>query len=71
MAINLKHVTNDGKGWHERWMTVGKMKEILSTLPDDWEIEPNHVGNLSLCTDKGEFKGYIDFPEEEFKPKED
>ena len=54
----------------ERWMTVKKLKEILKDMPDEWEIAPNKVGNLSVYSSKefiySTFKGYIDFNEEIF-----
>lgn len=53
-------------GWLEKYMTVGKLREILETLPAEYEIEPNQVGNLSVYAGPGKFIGYVDFASEEF-----
>lgn len=48
-------------------ITVGKLIQILQTLPPDWEIWTNAVKNLSLGDGK-EIQGYIDIAEEVWNP---
>lgn len=47
----------------KRWMTVARMRSILSQLPDDANLIPNRAGNLSV-SQNGECLGWIDFNEE-------
>lgn len=66
MAINIKCTVK--ANFLEKWITVGKLKEILSELNDDLELLPNQVGNLSVFSPPAESKchGVIDFSEEKF-----
>ena len=65
MGINTKHSVQ--AEFFERYITVGKLKNILNQLEDDWEILPNGVGNLSVFTTKSEPKGFIDIAEEVYE----
>lgn len=70
MATDIKAGTVHGWNWIYKYITVSKLKSILDTLPDDSELVPNSVGNLSVY-DKIEggfmIRGYIDISEEELK----
>jgi len=51
-----------------RWLTVKRMKKILSHLKDDDIISPNRTGNLSVFRDSEQrMTGYIDFQTEQFE----
>jgi len=50
----------------KRWLTVKKLKEILSQLDDDDLLIPNRVGNLAVVRG-AEHIGQIDFNAEEFE----
>ena len=47
-----------------KMITVGRMKELLATLPDNYYIIPNTVGNLLVTNENFDPVGYIDFMEE-------
>jgi len=53
----------------KRWMTVGRMREILEEIESDAELYPNRVGNLAVKRGY-ESIGYIDFYSEMFVPLE-
>ena len=67
MAIDPKAGRVEG-GWIYKYVSVGKLKSILNDLPDDSEVIPNRVGNLSVVVgsvkDGWTWRGYIDFAEE-------
>lgn len=58
----------------EKWLSVGKLKAILSNLPDNYELQVNAMGNIlvegkEVGIGEEEFSfyaGYIDFSTEEF-----
>jgi hypothetical protein len=57
---------------HPSWksISVSKLKEVLSGLPDDWSVETNDVGNLVVYDgEKPPFRlrGYIDLASEEYE----
>lgn len=44
-----------------RWISVGKMKELLSLLEDDDVLIPNRGGDLTIIRDSEQMMiGYID-----------
>jgi hypothetical protein len=47
-----------------KMITVGKLKELLATLPDNYYIHSNTVGNLLIGNESFDWVGYIDFMEE-------
>lgn len=65
MAIDLdaKVCTS---GFHLKWMTVKRLKEILSELEDEDLLYANRVGNLTVGRD-GIYQGYIDFNSEVYE----
>jgi hypothetical protein len=70
MGLNTKaSVTAD---FLEKWITVGKLKELLKDMEDHWELLPNSVGNLSIYTPppESDCKGYIDISSETFEKDE-
>lgn len=50
----------------KRWLTVKKLREILSQLDEGDLLIPNRVGNLFVTRDSVRI-GYIDFNVEEFE----
>jgi len=44
----------------ERWMTVERLKAILSEIEDEDLLIPNRVGNLSVVRND-KYIGFIDF----------
>lgn len=53
-----------------RWLTVGKLREILSELEEGHIIAPNRVGNLAVFKDIEDWEavGYIDIAGERYEP---
>jgi hypothetical protein len=66
MGLNTKCPVN--ASFLEKWITVGKLKELLSGMEDSWELLPNSVGNLSVFTPlpDSEEMGYIDISNETY-----
>jgi hypothetical protein len=47
--------------YHEHWMYVGELKELLDHLkPDDW-LTPNTIGNLAIGRGEDNTIGAINF----------
>jgi hypothetical protein len=44
-----------------KWLTVAQLRRVLATLPDDFTVMPNRVGNLRVGDKDLVYKGYIDF----------
>ena len=49
-----------------KWLTVAQLRRVLGTLPDEWALVVNGVGNLAVyrrAEEDGpsEFAGFIDF----------
>ena len=66
MAIDTSQ-TIDGIGCFVKWVSVGKMLEILAAFEPDARLFPNRIGNLAVMHE-GECIGYIDFHREEYRP---
>lgn len=49
------YIENEGAGRrYFKLMRVGQLKELLSSIPDDSVIYPNHItGNLTVCATNG------------------
>lgn len=47
-----------------KYIRTDKLIELLQTLPPNYEIEVNAVGNLSIYDGPGKWKGYIDLNSE-------
>lgn len=64
MAINIRNSVD--AGFLEKWISVEKLKSILSELQDGDLLYPNQVGNLSVIRDGKEI-GYIDISIENYE----
>lgn len=65
MATTPQSTTKLKNNINLKYLPVTKLIEILSTLPDDVNIWPNRVGNLTVFKPQDEqepkYLGFIDF----------
>lgn len=46
----------------EKWLTIGRLSELLSTLPANNRVMTNAVGNLNIVSAYNKrYLGFIDF----------
>jgi hypothetical protein len=58
---------------YRKWISVGKLREILKDLPDDWTLEADRMNDLSVWqlnaagTERETFRGFVDMGAEEWE----